>query len=125
MNELVVATPLCDRCGREKSIESQGCPDCEARRVSVVLQPQVATIAQRGPVLIMPQYLQRRWVVLAILLCTGPIGLPLVWLSRRFSLLAKIGLTAGFVLLTVVLPIVLVWYWCDVAIHPLVEALGR
>jgi hypothetical protein len=91
----------------------------------VVVQAHPPTIAQRGPVLILPQYLERRWVVLAMVLCTGPIGLPLLWLSRRFSRLAKISLTAGFVLLTVVLPIVLVWYWCDVAIHPLVEALGR
>jgi hypothetical protein len=76
-------------------------------------------------VIILPESLERRWVVLAILLCTGPIGLPLLWLSRRFSRLAKTGLTAGFVLVTVVLPIVLVWYWCDVAIQPVVEALAR
>ena len=125
MNELVVASLLCDHCGRDTPIESEGCPDCEARRVPVVVQPQVPTMAQRAPAIILPRSLERPWVVLAILLCTGPIGLPLVWLSRRFSRLAKIGLTAGFVLLTVILPIVLVWYWCDVAIHPLVEALAR
>ena len=82
-------------------------------------------MAQRGPSCILPPSLERRWVVLAILLCMGPIGLPLVWLSSRFSKLTKIGLTVGFVLLTVVFPIVLVWYWCEAAIRPLVEVLAR
>jgi len=72
MNELIVASVLCDHCGREI-----------------------------------------------------PLGLPLVWLSSRFSKLAKIGLTTGFVLLTVIFPIVLVWYWCDAAMRPLVEVFAR
>lgn len=125
MNELIVASVQCDQCGQELSLESDGCPECEARHVPMVAQGQVWTMAQRAPARILPPSLERRWVVLAILLCAGPIGLPLVWLSSRFSKLAKIGLTAGFVLLTVILPIALVWYWCEMAIRPLVDALAR
>jgi len=125
MNELIVASVLCDHCGQEIPLKSDGCPECEARHVPVVAQRRVRTMAQRAPACILPPSLERRWVVLAILLCTGPIGLPLVWLSSRFSKLAKIGLTAGFVLLTVIFPIVLVWYWCEVAIRPVVEVFAR
>ncbi len=117
MNELIVASVLCDHCGGERPLESDGCPECEARHVPAV--------ARRARACILPPSLERPWVVLAILLCAGPIGLPLVWLSSRFSKLAKIGLTVGFVLLTVIFPIVLVWYWCEVAIRPLVEVLAR
>ena len=80
---------------------------------------------RRAATITLPPLLERRWVVLAILLCMGPLGLPLVWFNRRFSKLSKIVLTAGFVLVTIVFPIVLVWYWCEVAIRPLAEALAR
>jgi hypothetical protein len=73
----------------------------------------------------LPPSLDRRWVAMAILLCAGPVGLPLVWLSSRFSKLAKISLTAVFFLVTVIFPIAMVWYWCEVAVRPLVEALAR
>jgi hypothetical protein len=121
MNELIVASVLCDHCGRDVPAESDGCAEC--RHVPAVAQRNVPTIAQRAPVL--PPALERRWVAIAIVLCAGPIGLPLVWLSSRFSRLAKISLSASFVLLTVIVPIALVWYWCEVPIRPLVEALAR
>ncbi len=132
MNELIVAVPLCEDCGHELSSESGQCLACESRsglaceRRSgpVVVGREIGTVTRRTQGCLLPPSLERRWVVLAILLCAGPIGLPLVWLNSRFSRFSKIGVTVGFALVTVILPIVLVWYWCEAAIRPIVDVLA-
>ena len=63
-----------------------------------------------------------RLVVTGLLLLVGPLGLPALWLNRRFSLTSKVLGTVGFVLLTVVFPLVMVWYWCQYATQPVVDA---
>ena len=80
---------------------------------------------QQALVPVMPMWLQRRWVVITILLVAGPMGLPVLWLSHRFSRFTKIIVTTGLALLTVVFPIVFTWYWCEVAIRPLLDVFTR
>ncbi|MCA9099593.1 MAG: hypothetical protein R3C10_21610 [Pirellulales bacterium] len=68
------------------------------------------------------RWADNRLFVVGVLLVVGPLGLPLIWVSRRLSLGAKIAWTVVFVLFTVVLPIALVWYCCDVLLQPLLDA---
>ena len=50
------------------------------------------------------------WVVLVLLFFVlGPLGLPMLWRSRRFSLLWKVLLTALIVAVTVFI-LAMVWY---------------
>jgi hypothetical protein len=85
----------------------------------------VSTVARQTPAFNLPTTLERRWVLITILLVAGPLGLLLVWPSRRFARSTKIVVTVGVVLVTVVLPLALAWYWCEMAVRPLVDALAR
>ena len=69
--------------------------------------------------------LDNRLLVASLLLVVGPLGLPALWLNRRFSRLTKILGTIGFLLISIVFPIVMTWYWCQHALQPLVDALLR
>ncbi len=69
--------------------------------------------------------LENRGYVLAILLLAGPIGLPALWFSPRFSRVFKMVTTALYFLVTAILPIVVTWYLLDVAVRPLLEPLGN
>lgn len=66
--------------------------------------------------------LDNRWLVIGLLAVVGPLGLPAVWLNRRFSPATKIALTLLFFLLTVGLPLALTWYACETLLRPLVDA---
>jgi hypothetical protein len=66
--------------------------------------------------------LGKRWVVIALLAIAGPLGLPLLWLSCRFSKPTKIVTTMLFLLVTVVAPLAITYYWVEIALRPLVEA---
>lgn len=69
--------------------------------------------------------LDNRWLVVGLLLVVGPIGLPALWLSRRFSKKVKIGVSLGYALVTIGLPVAMIWYWCEMSLRPLVDALAR
>ena len=49
------------------------------------------------------RFLDNRLLVVGLMLLTGPLGLPALWLNRRFSATSKILGTIGFMLLTIVL----------------------
>jgi hypothetical protein len=69
--------------------------------------------------------LDNRWLVVGLLLVAGPMGLPALWFSRRFSKGVKIGVSIAYAVVTVALPVAMVWYWCETAVRPLVDALAR
>ena len=69
-------------------------------------------------------WLENRWAVLGLLLTTGPLGLPALWLSRKFSRSLKVFVTVIFLLVTIAFPLGLIWYWCEVAIAPLLDVFG-
>jgi hypothetical protein len=66
-----------------------------------------------------------RLAVMGIIAFIGPLGLPALWFSPRFAKRTKITITATYVLLTTVVPLVIAWYWLDYALRPLVEVFGR
>ncbi len=68
-------------------------------------------------------WLNHRGVVAAILLFCGPLGLPALWFSPRFSKTTKIVISVVFFAATVIAPLALSWYWLDVAVQPVVDAL--
>lgn len=68
---------------------------------------------------------ERRDFVVGLIAFTGPPGILMLWLSRRFGSRTKMLISCGYFLLTFVLPIALIWYWCDHAVSPLVDVLGR
>ena len=55
----------------------------------------------------------------------GPLGLPALWFSPRFSNRTKIVLTSIFVLMTAVVPLAVTWYFLDYSMQPLLDALVR
>ena len=68
-----------------------------------------------------PRWSENRWVVLAMLLLVlGPLGLPMLWRSRQFSLFWKAVLTT--LMLGMTLAVVgLIWYVLHKALEPLTE----
>lgn len=70
-------------------------------------------------------FYERRAVVLSLIAFVGPLGLVPLWMSRRFGSRSKTIITLLYVAGTILFPIALIWYWCDYAIHPLVDALGK
>ncbi len=67
--------------------------------------------------------LSSRLLVTVILATCGPMGLPALWLSPRFSRSGKVLLTTLFLAFTIVFPIAMAWYWLDIAVRPVLEAL--
>ena len=68
-------------------------------------------------------FLTRRWAIVAVLLAVGPMGLPALWLSPRFSRPIKITLTLVYFLVTAVIPVAVAWYFLDVSLRPLVDVM--
>jgi len=126
MNELVVVG---DSCPVHGAALAPGCGACPGRDVpSIPPPPSAMAPAPRQAVLYLPPevaaWLDNRWIVVGLLLAAGPMGLPALWLSRRFSRWTKIATTALFFLATAVLPLVATWYFCEVSLRPLVDVLS-
>jgi len=80
----------------------------------IVIQPvQPSSIAQS---------LNNRWLVIGLLLCLGPLGLPALWFSPRFGRVVKVGTTVAYLLLTVVVPVATIFYFLELSLRPLVNA---
>ncbi|MEQ8785007.1 MAG: hypothetical protein RIC55_01855 [Pirellulaceae bacterium] len=94
------------------------------RQAAGLSRPAGATaqIALSGPV---AAVLNNRLLVVAILLVAGPIGLPALWLSPRFSRVTKAVCTIGFFLATVVLPLAGAWYAFEILLRPLADAIEQ
>jgi hypothetical protein len=151
MKELIVITDRCSNCGAALPADAVGdrCASCRAPETSLIAaggsqaaggapegqlvssgaveavpapRSGPATIALSGPV---AAVLNSRLLVVTILLVAGPIGLPALWLSPRFSRVTKAVTTIGFFLLTVVLPLTGAWYVCEVLLRPLADAIKQ
>jgi len=68
--------------------------------------------------------LNNRWYVAMVIALIGPLGLPALWFSPRFSRRSKIAGTLVFVVMTTVVPLAVAWYFLDHRLRPVVEALG-
>ena len=65
--------------------------------------------------------LNNRLYVGMVIALIGPLGLPALWFSPRFSNRTKIVLTSIFVVLTTIVPLVIAWYFLDYSMRPLLE----
>lgn len=76
---LTIQQIACHRCDAALAVEVDVCPHCHART-----KAEVSTADKWN-------WIHRRRTLLFVLLCaTGALGLPALWLSRAFSLRAKI-----------------------------------
>ena len=133
--ELVPALCYCPRCGTGCEACDAYCRGCGSRRAGIAQaagKPLAPRQAHQSPALSlpsvavrMPQWLGNRWIVLGVLLVAGPLGLPALWLSPRFSPTTKILTSAVYFLLTVAAPLAVTWYWLDTALQPLVESFSE
>ena len=124
MNQELVTLANCERCGSDYHPRDRYCRQC-----GVPLQP-TATALTEPPRRAVPvsgpaqTLLGSRLAVIGILACVGPIGLPLLWFSHRFSRRTKIITTVIFFVLTIVLPIAVTYYCVEIALRPLLDALS-
>ena len=121
-SDLVLATVFCNSCGAECHSEHRFCSQCGTSLAAESLPVRTRTtdvlVAQGST-----NPLDNRLVVIGILLCAGPLGLPALWFSRSFSRVTKVVTTIAYFVFTAVLPLVIAWYWLDFAVQPLREAL--
>ena len=90
----------------EPIVTAEVCDPVEEQR------PTASTILDNG------------WAIAGLLFVVGPLGLPALWFSRRFSWKVKLAGTIGLLLLTFVLPAALIWYLYATAIGPVIDALA-
>jgi len=121
-SDLVIAPVVCDLCGAECHSEHRFCSQCGTSLATESL-PLCHRTTNVPVVQGSTNPLDNRLVVVGILLCAGPLGLPALWFSRRFSRVTKVVTTVAYFVFTAVLPLVIAWYWLDIAVRPLLEAL--
>ncbi len=139
MNELIVVNDSCPRCSAALVEPGNFCSNCglpttvddypnvpavlvdPCPEAAIVRSVPAAMTTAPAPVVAM---LDNRLLVVAIVLCAGPMGLPALWFSRRFSQRTKILTTIGYLLMTTVLPLAIAWYFLEVAVRPVVDVLG-
>ena len=140
MNELITTRPLeivtsnyCRSCGTALFENDRFCGDCGAACCEVVvpsgrqnpLARQSKELATVDPAVTIQTMVNSRMFVVGMIAVAGPLGLLALWFNQRLSNRTKIITTVSYVLLAIVLPLVVVWYWLDVALRPLVEILGK
>ena len=114
------------------SVGDERSPPAPVAIVELIDRPPVV-LAPQSPPLVHPaavpaeleairRVLDNRPLVVLLVLFAGPLGLPALWLSRRFPRWVKISISVAFLLLTVVAPIAVTWYYLNVAVAPLVDA---
>ena len=132
---LLIVDNFCGRCGNDLFAQDNFCRSCgaEAHGGEVIAQDGSSSsgsaVATRGQVLSSPAgaiqtVLNNRWYVGLVIALIGPLGLPALWFSPRFSKTTKIVGTLIFVVMTTVVPLAVAWYFLDYRIRPLVDALS-
>lgn len=95
-----------------------------------VSQSSAGTLANRNQDLSSPAgtlqtVLNNRLYVGIVIALIGPLGLPALWFSPRFSQRTKVILTTIFVVLTTVVPLAITWYFLDYSMRPLLDAINQ
>ena len=128
MSDLVVQKAVCYGCYAVLDVTDNYCRHCGAATANLTgsshggsaavsrgVNPAVACSARQ------PSFSESPWVVLPLLfLILGPFGLPLLWRSRRFTLLWKGVLTIVVVGLTAWI-LWAIWFILHQALAPLRE----
>jgi len=132
MNQLIVETSACSNCSESLIASDNFCRICGVARNGAVavltssplarveMETQVANPLQNSTV---NKLLNNRLAVIGLIATIGPLGLPALWFSPRFSKPAKTITTVVYFLLTAVLPLAVAWYCLDVVLRPLVDVM--
>jgi len=147
MSELIPKPPVmifdrfCGQCGDGLKVQDNFCRRCgtptstttNMNSTSILTvdskSPTTGSVSipnqqTSGPASTVNTILNNRLYVGLVIALIGPLGLPALWFSPRFSNATKILLTSVFVLITTVVPIAVTWYYLESSARPLVEALG-
>lgn len=142
MNELITTSPieidvcLCGFCGQCMNADDNFCRHCGEDCRGLIVEPASTQLSGRSNgrstevgAVRLPGDLQKivdnRLVVTGLVAFAGPLGLLALWFSQRIRKRTKIIVTTSYILLTVVLPIAVAWYWLDVSLRPIVELLNK
>jgi len=116
MNDPVPAKPICRQCTAMLDVDDNYCRRCGAATPFGVTAGILPAAKQPG-------MWENPWVILPLLfLVLGPLALPLLWQSRRFTLLWK-GILSVLVIGLTALLIWLTWFTMVRTLAPLQKAL--
>jgi len=141
MNELITTRPImlqpsndCRSCGNALSSGDNFCGHCGAGSCELIVpsatpiqidHQESKALATAAPMATFQSVVNNRTLVVTMIAVAGPLGLLALWFSQQFTNRTKIITTISYVLLAFVLPLVVVWYWLDVELRPLIEVLGK
>ena len=123
MNDMLIETTVCHRCYAVIEAGDNYCRHCGTNLTDPSddaasprsARPVLASVVER------PRFSESPWVVLPLLfLVLGPLGVPLLWRSRQFSLLWKGVLTLIMAVVTVFL-LWSIWFTLQTSLAPLRE----
>ena len=132
-NELLIDN-FCPHCGNPVTAEDNFCRYCGSTCYDLIsvkdnselgvsnIPNQTAVVGVADPV---ATVLNNRLLVIGVIAMIGPLGLPALWLSQRFSKSTKIVSTVVYMLVTTIVPLVFAWYLMDYSLRPLVEAFSK
>ena len=143
MNQLITTQPFkiavdkyCPHCDHRLISTDNFCGECGSdcrdpveivNAVAVGFPPTQPSIENTTAITTstVERVLDNRMAVIGLIAFLGPLGLLALWISQRFKTSTKIITTVAYVLLTILLPIAVIWYWLDYSTRPLLEAFGQ
>jgi hypothetical protein len=145
MNQLIstrqfhAATEMfCRQCGGRLGSQDNFCGECGTGSEPIeIFDPvsgtSVGFVAAAPPNAILANdgapaikaFLKNRLAVVGMIALIGPLGLPALWFSPRFTTRTKVITTSAYVLMTTVVPLAVAWYWLDYSLRPLVDVFGQ
>ena len=143
MNELITTRPVeiqtsnfCRTCGCALLPNDNFCGQCGAGcrdlivpsdAICLIDDPSVQSqeVATTDSAATFQAVVNNRMFVVGMIVCAGPLGLLAMWFSQRFTNRAKVIATVSYVLLAIVAPLAVIWYWWNIALWPLVDVLGQ
>ncbi len=131
--DLPSSSNYCGKCGNRVIGQENFCRHCGHACHEVVIAELIASddapslrpapttaIGNVNPYrLAIQQSLNNRLLVISIVALLGPIGLPALWISPRFRPTTKTIVTVLYLLLTIVVPVVVTWYFLENAFQPI------
>ena len=143
MNELITTRPaeiqpnnFCCSCGCSLLPNDNFCGQCGAGCRDLIVPPDAVSliddqpgqsreVTTSDPAASLQAVVNNRMFVVGMIACAGPLGLLAMWFSQRFTNRTKVITTVSYILLTIVAPLVVIWYWLNIAIRPVVDVLSQ
>ena len=143
MNELTTTRPVeiqtnnfCCSCGCSLLPTDNFCGQCGAGCRDLIVPPDAVSliddqpgqsreVTTSDPAASLQAVVNNRMFVVGMIACAGPLGLLAMWFSQRFTNRTKVITTVSYILLTIVAPLVVIWYWLNIAIRPVVDVLSQ